>query len=411
MTSAAIPSRGERLIKNGRDLRAEGEITVSSALTVGVTPESVYPNPAQSDKPVHYLEPKDDLLSFDYLMRNKATEFFEGAGCRSVGNCVQTTISEYTDGSTFQAAAAVTPGQVIGVELDSGEIFPTLVLSCTETGDSPAKYDIVPLVALPSATSEGKRVIAYDTRVPGLPGEINNSFVGAAITYSNNAGVQLVVNTPWVSAIGDLTYEPGTLPKFSVTVGGSDYAVLTSGDTGYSTNNETGKAVSSYLDHEAVKVADRGYVIVANCDKDGKISGGTQCVSTATISFGVGAENIPGIGCSGAINGGQGAMATRERPTVSMSILWDVEKLGEWDANTEKCVAIIQPTNDPTVPGWAFFAPRCWLAEAPETDKSGGLIEMSLTFGAQPAGMDGSDGSRDHDLNQTFYFGTVWAAE
>jgi hypothetical protein len=410
MSSGTFATKGQRLaydVYGGTtlvDVRAEGEITIGNAEEQGVIPQTVFADGHRQEKPVKFGEAQTEAVVVSTLIRMAASaggEPFSIEAFRAGGYDIATpepddTIATYASVTSYTTTTGTTTaaGKFRTIELSNGEFFPVLMVADGAAGA------ITPLYALPSATEAGKAIKKTWTISPGQQGPIaSGSMLGFRYTNRAYTPDSVIIAAPaWLASVGDLVFEPGTLPTLTFTFGASDVSEVAAPVLSLATAN-------NFADAEPVKVSDKAYLIIADADGTGSIALSTQCFMKATIVFGVKAEPIPGLGCATAINGVQGAVTIYEPASLELEILWDQDKADEWNGtNVSKCVGIIQPSTSADVPAWAFVMPNAHLMERPDQDKSGSTIKMTLKYTPNPAGL-ASTTAIGSSLNSIWYFG------
>lgn len=414
MTSTAYANKGQRLAytvqsafetvntTSPKDIRADGEITVASSQSQGVVPETVFVDALQREKPVLFRKYEDSAVKITALIRQATAaggtpflvDAFRSAGLTVATPSNDTTIAAYTNTTSYTLtdAAATDAGEFRTIVLNDGRHVPILMAA------DASGAGITPLHALPSAAQAGNVVRKCWTITPGQPGPVPaDKFLSLFFADRANAASRNIRMTGcWLSEIGELVIEPGTLPKIELTFGAAEVAESAS-DILMTTAND-------FADSAPVQVTDDPLVFFATYSSAGSVAAAYQKIIKGSIKLGVKTVPIEGVGDSGCLNGAQGAMLTLEPCEVSLDILWDGDKLTDWEGtNTSKMIAIVQPTAAATVPAWAFVVPNAHIMERPEIDR-GSMIVQKLKYTANPPAM-GSTTTINAAQNQAWYFG------
>jgi hypothetical protein len=342
-----------------KDIRCDGEITHGSTVQNGVIAETVFADSNDAEKPVLFNEYIEDAFSFSHLIRMAATagstpflvSAFESGGYTVAAADTDSTIATYSSTTSFTITDATTTaaGEFRTIELNNGQFIPVLFAADASGGA------ITPLFALPSATAALKPVKKTWTITPGQPAVVPDAkFLTMVHTTRDNEGNRAVVGTGcWLSSVGDITVEPGTLPKLELKFSAADLSENTA-------NVDQLAAANEFLDAEPVKVTDAPYVMFNTYSAAGGIAAAYAKILKATISLGKTCEAVPGMGdATGCLNNIQAAMGVNAPCAVTLEMLIENTKITDWDAgtNASKSIAIIQPSTSVTVPAWALQKP------------------------------------------------------
>jgi len=415
MTSVAYSNKGQRLAftvqsamatvntTSPKDVKSEGEIKIGPAQSQGVVPDVVFVNADETEKPVVFKEATSDAVTVSTLIRQAAAaggEPFSVSAFRSGGYTVaaanaDTTLASYASTTSYTLAESSTDaaGEFRSITLVDGRIIPVLFSADGAAGA------ITPLYALPAAAQKDAVVKKTFTITPGQPGPVpDDKFL--SFFYANRANPSdrcVKVTGAFLASLGDIVVEPGKLPKLDMTFGAADVSE--------SVTTVLMTTANDFSDAVPVKVCDNTLVYMAAYDPAGSITASYQKCLKATIKTGKKAEIIPGLGDSTCLNNMQGAMGVNEPCEVTLEMLWDADKITDWEGtNADKMIAIIQPSTAATVPAWAFVVPKAHIMERFETDLGGNMIKMTIKYTANIPGM-GSVTTVDAQVNQPWYFG------
>jgi len=389
-----------------KDIRSEGEIKIGSSVVAGVVPATVFADSNDQEKPATFNQYVEDAFTFSSLIRMATaaagTPFlvsaFESGGYTVATPNDDTTIATYTNTTTYTLTDTTTTaaGEFRTIELSNGQFLPMLFAVDGAAGA------ITGLFALPSLTAGGKAVKKTWTITPGQPAPVPDAkFLTMVHTDRTNATSNRAVQGTgcWLASVGDLTVEPGTLPKLELKFSAADLSENAAGI-------DTLAAANEFLDAEPVKVTDAPYVLFGTSTPGGNIAATSAVINKATISFGKTCEKIDGMGGSTCINNIQGAMGMNSPCAVTLEMILDSTRISDWDAgtNASKAIAIIQPSTGVTVPAWSFVVPKAHIMEAVTTDYGSNSVKIIVKYTAIPAGLN-SITTYNAQENQPWYFG------
>jgi hypothetical protein len=389
-----------------KDIRVEGEVKIGSSVVAAVTPETVFADSNDMEKPATFNQYVEDAFSFSHLIRMATaaagTPFlisaFESGGYTVAAANDDTTIAAYSSTTSYTLTEATTTasGEFRTIELSNGQFLPMLFAV------DGAITAITGLFALPSATAGGKAVKKTWTITPGQPAPIPDAkFLTMVHTDRTNATSNRAVMATgcWLASVGDLTLEPGTLPKLELKFSAADVSENSAGI-------ETLSAANEFLDAEPVKVTDAPYVLFGASTPAGNIAATSAIINKATISFGKTCEKIDGMGGVTCLNNVQGAMGMNAPCSVTLEMILDSTKLTDWDAgtNASKAIAIIQPSTSVSVPAWSFVVPNAHITEAVIVDYGSNAVKIIVKYTGRPAGLNNVT-TYNAQENQPWYFG------
>lgn len=415
MASTAYATKGQRFAftvqtametlntTSPKDVFCDGEIKVESAQSDSITPDIAYVDSNETAKPVIFSQAVEDALSCSCHIRMAAaaagTPFlvsaFESGGYTVATPSADSTIATYTSVTSFTTTDSATDaaGEFRTIQLSDGRFVPMLFSADGAAGA------ITPLHALPAATEAGKAIKKTWTITPGQPGPVpaNKFLSGFYADKANPADRIKALKGMFLSSVGDIVIEPGTLPKLDLTFGAADIAE--------STTTVLMSTANDFADAIPIKITDSTLVFFANYSASGAIAGAYQKLIKATIKLNKTAKIIPGMGGADCVNNMQGAMTENGIAEIVLEMLWDADKITDWEGtNTDKMISIIQPSSAVTIPAWNFTVPKAHVKMKPEVDKSGNVIKMNVTYSPNPPAM-ASVTTVNAQQNQPWYFG------
>ena len=381
------------------DIRPEGTPSIKTAVGEGNMPETVFINPNDVDKPIVYNRAMDDAVTVSTLIRQAATAgetsftkdaFLAGGYVVTTNN--NSTIDTYSTTTSFAAADDnFAVGQCVNVQLDDGTWVPTLIAQYN-TGNA-----IVPAMALPSAASGTSLALnSCDTITPGDTGAITASdlLTIRAFFKAQDTGSDVVYQAQdcAVTSIADLSLEPGEKVNLEFTFGASDL----SASTGAMGTND-------FRDGTEHRVFNEPWCQFATSASAGGIAAAYHKLMSATFSWGVTAEQIPGMGDSACSNNVQGWMQKNAPAKLTMTLLYDEQKLDDFDGtNPDKYVGIIQPGTSEDSPAFGLFLPKAHITSVTHEPWTENEHRVTIEMTPQPAGLDSATGNTQG--NQPWYF-------
>ena len=389
-----------------KDVRPEGDITVKLPADVSQTPMTSYRNPNEKDKPLNFGEPVQDAFSFTTFFRQAAaaggapvvSQFFE-AGGYTVESGDDTTIATYADEGSWTATADnFDAGVGVVVELSDGTFVPTLIADYTA-----GTKTIVPAMDLPSASTTTKKLNKCFTITPGDAGPIAaNKYMTMQGTYRALDGANYVVvqgTGGAVTSVSDINFEAGQAPKITFNVSCGDLSQTTVASL----------AANDFADSAAAKVFDSPWVQFADAAYAGGITAAYNKLVSASFQTGVTAERIVNVGDSDCLNNSSGYMKKIDPDGCTLTLVeyFSIDKFDEWQlanaGQTNKYIAVVQPSTSETVPSLSVILPNAYQKAPPTWETSGNNeIRLTTTWTGNPAGFEASTDAAATE-NQPFY--------
>ena len=384
-----------------KDLRTEGDPTVTGQFTKSLQPETLFANPNETEKPVLVDVPVEGAVSCKVGLTRGASAGTD-AQLVSLMNSAgwpedsgdNTTVAT----ATSQTALVLTddvgaPGRGIVVELDDGRFFPALISSNVAEAVTLA-------MGLPSVTSASKTVKQCHTFYPGAVGPVDTTLTLRHITKALNGAdnVAAVFTMASLASIADLEITPGTIPflEFIFNVAGHSVESLSlSGDL----------PVNDFTDGPGKKPVDQPYLQLADASSAGAITSALVKLVSAGITFGHTTSGIPGIGDLECINGLQGHRQDPGDILGMLKFLYPADKITDWEgSNPSKYIGIVQPSFNMTQPPWGFIYPNAHILEDPvwEPTSDSNMHEVAIKYKANPA-LYNSETDESDPANQPMY--------
>jgi hypothetical protein len=385
-----------------KDIRVEGEPTMKTPVGTGNRPETLFINENEQEKPIVINQAMDDGATVSSLIRQPAAaggnswlkQMFE-AGGYTIVSVDDTTVNDATATATafdVTTVGAYAAGYGCYVNTNS-QWVPALVASV-------ATNELTLGMGLPAAPADGAAVNKALTITPGSMGEITATDLltikGVVKAQDGGSDVQIIGQDGAVTSLADLSLEPNEKVTIEATFGFSDVSEGT--DT---------LAANDFADVETgVRLLHCPYAQFATANASGGITAAYHKIISAKFTWGVTAEQIVGFGSTDCKNNIQGWMQKVEPCKLSLTMLYDEQKLDDFlspTGNESKYVAIIQPGASERDAGWGLFLPNAHQMEAPESEYWGNNEHrVTVNYTGRPAGYNSS--TTNVQANQPWYF-------
>jgi hypothetical protein len=287
-------------------------------------------------------------------------------------------------------------GEFINVELDDGTWVPTLIAAYTAGAVTPA-------MDLPSAASVDNAVNRCWTVTPNQVQQIPASSLctlKAIVKAPDASAYEVIIGQDGaVTSLADLSIEPNEKVTIEATWGFSDMTQSTTGSKG------SPLEANDFADKEGgVRLVHEPFAQFATASAAGGITAAYHKLISATFTWGITAEQIAGFGDASCVNNIQGWMEKVEPCKLTLTMLYDSDKLGDFDGtNASKYVGIIQPGAAEGDAAWALVLPNAHQMEAPEADYYGNNEHrVTVSYSGRPAGFESA--TTNVQSNQPWYF-------
>ena len=381
------------------DIKIEG--TPSALTPVGdqVTPETLSINPNDVDKPIVFYKAKDNAFTVGTLIRQAATAgetsfirdlFLSGGYVVVSEDNMVTTGTPVVGELEVDDSGDYAAGYAVNVELANGTWVPTLIADVTSKILTPC----MDLPKLPATV--GGALNACDCITPGDTGQITDTDLLTLKAYikAQDGGNDVVIQgiDCVVTSMSDLTLNPGEKVVIEATMGSSELTATT-GTLG----------VNDFRDGEEHRIFNEPWCQFAASNAAGGITAAYHRLMSATFSWGITAEQIAGFGDGGCVNNIQGWMQKNAPAKLTMTMLYDEQKLEDFDGtNPDKYVGIIQPGTSENSPAFALFLPNAHITSVSSEPWTNNEHRVTVEMTPQPAGLDGATGNTQG--NQPWYF-------
>jgi hypothetical protein len=381
------------------DVHLEGDPTPETGTGTAVTPEFVGANAMQSEKPITRPQASDTAIVMktllrrsDYIARPTGDSFikraFEAAGC-NVNTSANTTVT--TGATVGNIPVASTVGLDIGgaviVALPDGAQMPMLI------GDI-AGSSIIPVMDLPTAPADGAFISRAFTITPNKMQKVPDDKL-LTIIHGDKTN-QTQYQDCAVTGIADIVFNPNETIGFEFTFGATDKITIEAPFVG--SNNFQDRAASATVFNPYCQFA------YSNADYSNALPAQYNKLISATFKPGITCQQVPGFGDDNCKNNVQAWMQTGEPATLSVDMLYDSDRLENFDdVNDDRYVSFIQPGTEPVGVSVGIFIPSAHIMAAPTKDGYGNNEHrLSVMYRANPTAMDTGSTSSDQD-NQPWY--------
>ncbi len=318
----------------------------------------------------------------------------ESMGC-DVVTTTGTTLAGYTDTGAFSlvANAATDVGNAGLLGLTDGTLYPCLP-SAFSGGD------VTPSMDIPSGSDAGEEWGIMHTAIPRVRQVPTTKTVAARSTsyYQHTANESAFTFTGVAgSEVADVVFEPLMPVEMAFTAHAADIAGPT----------DRTIAAEVFQDSSKFAIVDGDSPLHFNFADfaDPITSNSRECLLKATWTPGISVTPIPGIGCSASLNGWQGFLAAYTGSKITLEMLMDKTKWSDYEgSNTEKYIAIVQPSTSVAATAFGLWMPKCRIYGAPTTELySEDTLKVTVTY--EPTVSEyGSDTGADSRGMAPWYF-------
>jgi hypothetical protein len=319
----------------------------------------------------------------------------ESAGW-NVATTTASTVAAYSSTTAWDlgnsGVAYGVPGNAILVELSDGTYYPVLVAAkSTDT--------VTPGMALPSATENGKAIEVMTTMFPQsrvVPSDKTLSFLqNLRATHTTGEDLSITASGCAVTALGDMTLTPNTMPELAFTL---DVATVADGSLAIADEVFVDGQKPAVVTHDA-------RVELATAADAGGISRTDVILHEATVSWGFTAEAIPGFG-SGSLAGIQGYKLVAGNPMITIKGDYNAQY---WDdlegTNPSQYLGIVQPTTSLSTPAFGIWMPKCHLADEEPViiNRDDNLVTATVKYMASVADYNSETDNTDEGAAPIFF--------
>ena len=367
-----------------KDVRLEGEPTPATAVENGLAPETRGANPYENEKPITIPVAQDDGLVLTTLIRQSATpgtdsiivKAFKAAGL-DVYSSTSTTVGAGATASVIPVAsvAGLEAGMGVNIELDDGTFIPTLIGDISGT-------DIIPVMALPSAPSNGNVVGKAFTIVPGKQDAVpSDQFL--TLLHADKSD-QTRYDTCALTSVGDLTFERDAKMMLEFTFGTVNKEKIDTPMTGTNDYNDALGALRVHNPYCQYSDTPTTYTAAAAASYQKLLNG--------TVSFNIATEQVTGYGDPDCVNNVQDWMQVGAPPEVTIELLYDSTRIDDFDGdNDSKYISMIQPGTAEADPAVGFFMVNSHQSAEPEKVPYGNAQHQITTkYTSNPSTIDGT---------------------
>jgi len=353
-----------------------------------------HPYDTADSRPVAFEKCREGAVSFSTEVRRSSTTdtapplaaMFASAGCGVLTNS-KTTVDGYTSAIAFSlAAAGAGAGQAMLVELSNGQYWPTLVAS----NSGAATYNVVPVVALPSATESAKAIEVMSTIYPRLrqvPATATLSFLRSTLADYTGGTNQIAL------AYNGCALAKG--PAIAIQPSGQTVKVPLSFHAAKIVSSDTKLSAETFVDSERFVVTDDNL----RCDfvtfsASGGIAASALAIYGATLDTGFTTVPIYAGGSQATVGGIQGYMHVPGVPMLTLQADLDISYLDALEsAQTLHEIAIVQPTTSLATPAMGIWCHNAHLVgdDAVTVDyrgKSFATVTLKYRLGSAMLGAD-----------------------
>ena len=379
------------------DVRLEGDPTIEPAIGVGVQPSEMGANPFHVAKPIVNNQASDSAVVVTSLPHQALTAgndsfaktAFESGGYNVVSSNDTTSVGAETATVTLVDAGTYDIGYGANVELADGSFVPTLF------GYTDGGFQFTPTMALPSSTAASLgEVNKALTITPNVLTEVSGDKLLTFLSGTNVGTVQ--AQDCALTSVGDIVFNANELIPIEYTFGASN---KTRGDVATTHSNTFADGSESIVTYQPWC-----QLSATSTDWSTALSASYAKIISATVTLGITAEQMIGMGDANCINNIQGWMQKGVPAKIVLDMLYDSDKIDDFDGtNPEKYLAIIQPGQSRNDPSMGFFAPVAHQdVEGTTVDYIGNNEHrVTVTYTVNPSAMDGTT---DSDLgNQPWY--------
>lgn len=390
-----------------KQFRLEGAPEIATPAQSSVTPDGVFGDANDTEKPIPFWEAVSDCVKVSTLLRNAAS----AGGTPSIIHALRsgqytvaspsndTTIAAYTNTTSYTLtdAAATDAGEFRAVTLNDGRIIPVLM-----TADASGAA-ITPHYALPAAAQAGNVVRKCWTVTPGQPGPVEtDKFLSLFHSDREATGTGSDSNDAatmaFLSSVGDIVLEPGKPIKIDLSFSAGKWA--------YDDTNTPFDATTAdvFADGTGTRVVDALIVYRTAASAAGQIAAAYQKIQKATIKLGKTCTGTPGMGDAECVGNIQGAVAVNAMAELTLEMLINRLDYATFESGTSEMIAVVLPTATASDPAFAFVMPNCHLKESPKVDYAGDYIKLTATWVPRPATL-GSVTTIGAQANEPWFLG------
>lgn len=379
----------------------------------------------RSDKPIPYERYRESELTLAHKIRRGASTnvppmitILESGGWK-VTSTADTTVATYTGVDDFDSTDSIVAGDAYGVpilvELSNGTYYPTLL---AKYDDAPDKT-CTPAMDLPSATEAGKAIKRM------FSATIDPSEIGGTKTLKIEASTRGQHTTA-----PDLTWAMSGTALASIDpieIAGDGSVVITTqhhvtdmevfASTFAAESFQSGTTTTAETSYPVVRQDSQLFRFeMAAFDPAGGITATDACLLKATITPGVTAEYVPGVGSASCVNGAQSFMqriADEGAAQIELELLFDIDYwndagkgMQDLTANQDTYIGFVWQTDtlDRTAAG--IWAPRCYQLEPAEADPYGeNYIKCMVKYVADTAEWTGETFGNSNTGNSPIIIG------
>lgn len=370
-----------------KDIRLEGEPSVETGVGVGMAPDTVGANGFDNEKPIVINEASDSAMTATTLFRQAAVAGGDSmiVRCLKAAGCAVSSGDDKTVGAggavgsvPVDSATGLEAGMGVNVKLPDGTYMPFLI------GDV-ATNDLIPVMALPQVPADGAEARKAFTVVPGKLQKVPDTALQTLLHADKSGRTQ--ADDCATSAVGDIVFEPGEKLSVEFTFGSTN---KTSSATPIDGTNDYNDGLAALRVHCPVFQLSDTPTDFTTATADSR-----ETILSATIKLNLTCVQVPGFGSTDCVNNVQAWMQVGEPPTVTVEMLYDSDKLDDFDGdNTSKYIGLIQPGKSALDPAIGFFMINAHQSEAPvKTPYGNAQHQVTVMYTARPGGISGTTSS------------------